>query len=464
MAQDAALPFGISQIIATIATLAGLALLASPLWTGDSLVWQAAGIVLFSVTLWATGAIPIHITALIMFLATVVLDIAPTNVVFSGFHASATWLVFGGLVITIAVQRSGLATRAVHALVVNLPAHYFAMALGIAISGVVLAFLMPSASARAVLMAPLAMALADRLGFAENTQARFGLVLAAAMGSTIPAFGILPSTVVSMAFAGVAESVHGINFTYFDYTLLNFPVLGFVGLLIQTILITFMFGAKPQTDAAAEKGADWSGDERRLLTILLVALALWMTDSLHGVSPAWIALAAALLCITPRLGMLSSKVLTADINYGPWLFIAGVIGMGAITKHTGLGTALGELLLANVPLTADGGLLSYYQIFVIGGAINLVATAPIVAPIMTTFADAIAEATNWPIRSVLLAEVPSFMVFPFPHQAPPIVITMAIAGVPIRAGVRVLAVYFVIALVVILPLQYLWGRLLGVYP
>lgn len=464
MTQDTASPIGISQIIAIIATLIAIVLLAAPLWTGDSLVLQAAGIVLFSVTLWATGAIPIHITALIMFLATVVLDIAPTNVVFSGFHASATWLVFGGLVITIAVQRVGLATRAVQALVDHLPARYFAMALGIATAGVVLAFLMPSASARAVLMAPLAMALAGRLGFAENTQARFGLVIAAALGSTLPAFGILPSTVVSMAFAGVAESIHGIRFTYFDYTALNFPVLGVLGLLIQTGLITIMFGAKPQPDGAAEKTADWSGDERRLLTILLVALAMWMTDSLHGISPAWVAMAAALLCITPRIGMLSSKVLTADVNYGPWLFIAGVIGMGSIASHTGLGAALGALLLANVPLTADGGLLTFYEIFVIGAAINLVATAPIVAPIMTTFADAIAQATNWPIRAVLLAEVPAFMVFPLPHQAPPIVITMALAGVPIRAGVKVLAVYFVIALVVILPLQYLWGRLLGVYP
>ncbi|MFT5180665.1 MAG: di/tricarboxylate transporter [Alphaproteobacteria bacterium] len=464
MTQATASPFGASQIIATITTLVSIVLVAAPLWTADGSILQAAGIVLFSVALWATGAIPIHITALIMFTATVVLDIAPPNVVFAGFHASATWLVFGGLVITIAVQRSGLATRAVQALVVHLPAHYFGMALGIALAGVVLAFFMPSASARAVLMAPLAMALADRLGFAENTQARFGLVIAAALGSTVPAFGILPSTVVSMAFAGVAESIHGISFTYFDYTLLNFPILGALGLLIQTALITFMFGAQPQPDGAAEKGADWSGDERRLLIILVVALALWMTDSLHGISPAWIAMAAALLCITPRIGMLSSKVLTADVNYGPWLFIAGVIGMGAIANHTGLGAALGELLLANVPLTADGGLLTFYQIFVIGGAINLVATAPIVAPIMTTFADAIAQATNWPIRAVLFAEVPSFMVFPLPHQAPPIVITMAIAGVPIRAGVRVLAVYFVIAVIVILPLQYLWGRALGVYP
>ena len=464
MTQDTASPLGASQIIAIIATLISLVLVAAPLWSADALIPQTAGIVLFSVALWATGAIPIHITALIMFLATVVLDIAPPNVVFAGFHASATWLVFGGLVITIAVQRSGLATRAVRALVKHLPAHYFAMALGIALAGVVLAFLMPSASARAVLMAPLAMALADRLGFAGNTQARSGLIIAAALGSTVPAFGILPSTVVSMAFAGVAESIYGISFIYFDYTLLNFPILGLLGLLIQTGLITFMFGAKPQPDGAAETDAVWSGDERRLLAILVVALAMWMTDSLHGISPAWIAMAAALLCITPRLGLLSSKVLTAEVNYGPWLFIAGVIGMGAITNHTGLGAALGELLLAHVPLSADGGLLAFYQIFVIGGAINLVATAPIVAPIMTTFADAIAQATNWPIRAVLLAEVPSFMIFPLPHQAPPIVITLAIAGVPIRAGVRVLAVYFVIALIVILPLQYLWGRALGAYP
>ena len=464
MAQASASSLGVSHIIAAAATLASVVILAAPLWTGDALLWQAAGIVLFAIALWATNAIPIHITALIMFLAAVVLNIAPANVVFAGFHASATWLVFGGLVITIAVQRSGLATRAVQALVTHLPATYFAMTVGIATAAIALAFIMPSASSRAVLVAPLAMALADRLGFAENTQARFGLILAAGLGSTVPAFGILPSTVVSMAFAGAAESIHGIQFTYFDYTLLNFPVLGALGMVIQSVLITLMFGAKPQPERAEETPAEWSLDERRLLTILLVALALWMTDSLRGISPAWVAMGAALVCITPRLGVLPAKVLTGDVNYGPWLFIAGVIGMGAIASHTGLGGAFGALLLANVPLTADGGIVSFYQIFVIGGAINLMATAPVSAPIITAFADAIAQAINWPLRAVLLAEVPTFMVFPLPHQAPPVAIAMAIGGVPMRAGVRVLAVYFVIALAVILPLQYLWGRLLGVYP
>ena len=464
MTQTKASLSGFTHILAITTSLVSVIFLSAPLWSPDPLILQATGIVLFCVGLWATSAIPIHITALIMFLVSVVLDIAPTNVVFSGFHASATWLVFGGLVITIAVQRSGLAARAVETLELILPAHYFAMAFGIALAGVILAFLMPSASARAVLMAPLAMALADRLGFLENSRARFGLILAAGMGSAIPAIGILPSTVISMAFAGVAESVHNINFTYFDYTILNFPILGLIGLVIQTTLITLIFGAKPKNDKEKIKRTDWSVNERKLLIILLIALALWMTDSIHGISPAWIAMGAALICIIPVVGLLPSKVLTTDINYGAWFFIAGVIGMGSIASHTGLGNSIGNWLLANVPLTPDGGLLTFYQIFIIGGAINLFATAPVAATIMTTFADSIAQATNWPIRSVLLAEIPSFMIFPMPHQVPPVAIAMAIGGVPMRAGVRILTLYFIIALVVIIPLQYLWGRLLGVYP
>jgi hypothetical protein len=41
---------------------------------------------------------------------------------------------------------------------------------------------------------------------------------------------------------------------------------------------------------------------------------------------------------------------------------------------------------------------------------------------------------------------------------------MALGGVPMREGLRLLAVYFVIGLIIVLPLQYLWGRMLGVYP
>ncbi|MBO6783375.1 MAG: SLC13 family permease [Alphaproteobacteria bacterium] len=464
MADSSTQRFGLSHGFALIATLAAAVLVAAPLWTDTPGVLPGAGVILFAIANWATGALPQHITALVMFLVAVVFAIAPPNVVFSGFHASATWLVFGGFVISLAAQRSGLATRIVQALMNNLPGRYMAMAGGLAVAGVLLSFIMPSASGRAVLMAPLAVALADRLGFAENTRARFGLVLAAGWGTTIPAFGILPSNVVNMAFVGASEGIFNISFTYFGYTVLNFPVLGLVGMAIVVLLIGVLFGAEPKVQSEAEMQTRWSPDERRLMGIMLVALAFWMTDSLHGISPAWVALAAALLCVTPGVGVLPASVMNKDINYGPWLFVAGVIAVGAIANHTGVGGAMGDWLLAHVPLTRDGGIVTFYEIFAISAAVGLVTTFPAAPPIVTSFSDAIAQATGWPLESVLLAQVPSWMVYPFPHEAPPVAIAMALGGVPMREGARLLIPYFVVGLIVVLPLQYLWGKLLGVYP
>ena len=51
MTQTAAQPFGVSQAIAVITTLVSVPLLAAPLWTSDTLVWQATGLVLFAVAL-----------------------------------------------------------------------------------------------------------------------------------------------------------------------------------------------------------------------------------------------------------------------------------------------------------------------------------------------------------------------------------------------------------------------------
>jgi di/tricarboxylate transporter len=464
MAQRSAIPVNASAAIAVLATAICAVLVAAPLWTDTPDLLPAAGVVGFAIAMWVTEAMPQHIVALVMFVVAVAFGIAPPEIVFGGFHASATWLVFGGLIITLAARRSGFANRVVQALVTHLPPRYFAMVFGIAAAGMLLAFIMPSASGRAVLMAPLAVALAERLGFAENTRARFGIVIAAGWGSAIPAYGILPSNVVNMVMIGAAEGIHGIGFSYFEYMVLNYPVMGVFSALITVALITLLFGAAPQAEPTAAAATGWTGEERRLLLILLVALALWITDFWHGISPAWVAIAAGLLCIAPRVGVMPAQCLTRDINYGPWLFVAGLIGLSLIANHTGLGTAIGGLILENVPLSRDGGLVNFYKMFAIGSAVSAVTTSVAAPPIMTAFAEGIAQETGWPLKSVLLAQVPTWMVYLLPPQAPPVAIAMALGGVPLRAGMRLLVPHFLIGLVVILPLQYWWGHWLGVYP
>ena len=74
----------------------------------------------------------------------------------------------------------------------------------------------------------------------------------------------------------------------------------------------------------------------RTLRLLLATLAFWATDNLHGISAAWIGLAAALICLAPRIGAIEPSALT-KLNFGPWFFVAGAISLGAVVRDSGLG-------------------------------------------------------------------------------------------------------------------------------
>ncbi|MGE0256207.1 MAG: SLC13 family permease [Alphaproteobacteria bacterium] len=456
--------FATAPLVSLAVALAAAALIAVSPWTAEPTIWRAAGVVVLGLGLWAAGFLPLHITSLIVFLVALVLNVAPPDVVLSGFHAGATWLVFGGLVVTLAAQRSGLAERAVRVLLARVPPGYAGVAAGLALAGFALAFVVPAASGRAMLVAPLALAVADRLGFARTDKAAHGLVLAAGMGTTLPAFGILPANVVNMVFLGAVESIHHIGFSYFEYTALNLPVLGLGGLVVQVAVVVLLFGRR--LPGAVEKPATtaWSGEERRVLLILAATLLLWSTDFLHGVSPAWVALAAALACVIPGVGPLKPGVFSGEVNYATWLFVAAVIGVGAMANHTGLGSAVGAWVIGHVPLTRDGGVVTFLELVGIGTVVSLVTTFPTVPPILTAAADALAAATGWPLRAVLLAQVPTWILPPLPYLAPPLMIAIAAGGVPMGRAVRALGLYFVIAAPLLLPLQYFWGRLLGAYP
>ena len=98
--------------IAAAAVAVGLALLFWPLGEGAAATpVRAGGLIIATVGLWATHAIPEHITSLAFMLLAVILGIAAPDVAFSGFAGGAVWLLFGGIIIGLAVSDSGLGRR-----------------------------------------------------------------------------------------------------------------------------------------------------------------------------------------------------------------------------------------------------------------------------------------------------------------------------------------------------------------
>ena len=431
----------------------------------DTQVMKGAAIIVLAIGLWSTAVIPPSFGALIFLFIAVVLSLAPAKLVFTGFHSGATWLVFGGLILGLGVKKTGLDTRLVRSLLVHFPQAYIAMIYGVFWIGTALAFIIPSASGRVALLVPLMAALAKELGFGTDTtksgKGRTGLILAASMGTMVPAFNILPANVPNMALYGASDSVLNIQLTFTEYLFLNFPIMGFFPLIVYPAVIALLFCDVPNFQEQKKVSKSWSSDERRLLIILLSALVLWVTDSFHNISPAWVSLGAAIVCLLPRIGMLCPSVLGGEINYSPVLFLAGVIGLGAVANHIGLGTLIGENILSILNLQKGADFYNYISISITGMIIGLFTTMPAQPPIMVAMTSVLAEATGWSQMSVIMTTITAWGVFPFFYQAPPVVVAVTLGNLKIWDVTKMLVLYMIIGILLKLPLHFVWGQFVG---
>ena len=127
-------------------------------------VLRAAGLVVFAIGFFATGVLPEFVTSLAFFALASLIAVAPPEVIFAGWASTAMWLTVGGLIVGIAVNRTGLGARLASRLTGLFGETYKAQVAAMVLVGVALSFFMPSTMGRVILLVPIALALADRLG------------------------------------------------------------------------------------------------------------------------------------------------------------------------------------------------------------------------------------------------------------------------------------------------------------
>ena len=432
----------------------------------------AAALILLTVGMLATGIIAEQLSMLIFFLLTMVLSISPPSVVFSGFYSGAFWLVFGGLVIGAAVERTGLGRRIANSIVGNIKGNYGSVIATVIFINVVLIFLMPSTLSRVVLLIPVMVALANSLGYTAGTTPHHGIIMATVLSAYLCSTSVLPASVPNNVLMGAAESFQGIHIHYFDYLLLHFPVLGILKSFVIWGCVVLLFkpngrNAKIKTKigtVSLEVAKAYTKDERRLFFFLIVALVLWATDSIHGVAPAWISLGVGIICLMPVVGVVSSETFKEKVQVGPLLFVAGIIGVGAVVADTGLGSFISELTLEASNLSADDPLHGFFVLSGIAMLLGFFSTMPGVPAILAPIASDLSAASGLELRTVLMTQVIGFSTVWLPYQVPPMIIGMQLAGVPMAAGLKVTALIGLISLIVLMPLVAVWWRFLGYLP
>lgn len=427
----------------------------------DDHMLTVSALIAVTIGLWATGKLPEYLTALLFFTAAMILAVAPASVIFSGFMSAAFWLVLSGYVIGIAIAKTGLAARVARLLASRLASSYPRMVFGTVGLTYALAFVMPSNMGRIALLMPIVLALTDRAGFREGRAGRIGLALSVGFGTFQLSASILPANVPNLVMAGAIETTYGLHLSYVPYLLLHAPVLGILKGVALSVCILTLFRDRTEAPDEIEPATPFTGPEKRLAVLLVATLGLWFTDSLHGISPAWVGLAAACLCLLPKFGFVTGEEFGKEVNHRTALYVAGVLGLAALAGQSGLGTIIGNALLKVAPLDPTAPFTSFASIVGITTLLNFVVTANGVPALFTPLAQSFATASGLPLLTVLMIQVIGFATPLLPYQASPIVVAMGMGKIPFAAALRLSLALAAITFLILVPLNYGWFAILG---
>lgn len=458
-----AMPKPVTLLVVLIVAIAATIFFTPPPPGVSVNVMHTGALLVLVMGLWATGVMPEALTALLFFALAVLLEISRPEVIFSGFTSGTLWLVLGGLVIAEAVRMTGLGERIARAALGNRVWPYSQLVAASVLVAVVLSFLMPATVGRILLLVPILAAVAERHGLEPGSAGYNGVLFATIMASFQCGTAILPANAPNLVLAGAAETLYGVQLIYAEYLWAQFPVMGIIKGALIVAIICRVFPAQTRATGAAADLRPMSGNEKRLAVIVLVSLALWATDFLHGIRPGWIALGAAVVTMLPRVGAVPATVFQERVKFGTFFYIGGVLGLGAVMLDTGLSKAIGDAVLGVVRLEPDADAVNFGILSLLSTVAAMIVTNPAQPALMSPLAGHFAEAAGWPLKAALMTTAVGFSTLLLPYQAPPVVVGMQMASLKLRDALRLTVPLALISVIALIPLHYLWWRVIGYF-
>jgi di/tricarboxylate transporter len=325
-----------------------------------------------------------------------------------------------------------------------------------------LGFIMPSSVGRAIVLIPVGMALADRVGFMQGSNGRRGIAVSLAIACNMPSFAVLPANIPNMILAGASETLFNIHFGYLEYLLLHFPILGVIKSILLVGLVLFIFPDKivdsaNNKDAQSDSAATLDNKQQRKVALLLViTLLFWVTDSIHGINSAWIGLTTAIILLLPKWGVVEPKAFNSSVDFGTVIFVSAALGLGALVNASGVGEYMGQQFSYLLPTSSDNTFLNFMSLSLISTFTGLVTTIPGVPTVLSPMAADFAQLTGFSVPAVLMTQVIGFSTVIFPYQVAPLILAMQLSKETLGSLLKVTLPLAIITILFLMPLDYLW--------
>ena len=375
---------------------------------------RGLAILAFAVILWVTEAVSYPVSsAMIISLAALLLGLAPSmedpdtmlgttgalKLALGGFSNSAVALVAAALFLAVAMQATNLHKRLALWILSIVGTKTKAIVAGAILVSIILAFFVPSATARAGAVVPILLGMVAAFGLPKDSRLAALLVITAVQSVSIWNIGIKTGAAQNMVALGFIQEQFGVDVSWGSWFLYAAPFS-----IIMSIALFFIMTAliKPETDTIeggkevikqqlAELGP-LKGTEIRLIVISVTLLFLWATEGmLHPLDTTTVTIVAIAILLSPKIGVYTWAEVEKLIPWGTIIVFAVGISLGTILLNTEgaqwLSDAVfGSLGLDSMPILATIALLTAFNILIHLGFASATSLASALIPVFIALA------------------------------------------------------------------------------
>ncbi len=334
-------------------------------------------------SLWITDAIPLFVTSMIIPIFLVLFGVLGTKEALNPFFDPIIVLFLGSLLIARALRKCELDYRFVNWLLPKI--HNAKLLLFALIASTAFLSMWMANTAAAAIMLPIGLAVLQKIKAEKYAKA---VVLGIVYGTSIGGIGTLVGTPPNALAAGIIERSTNSSISFIEWMSYGLPI---TIILVIVCYFTLVLLYKPEiskVNVSALKKTPTTRKDKIFLAIFSITILLWLTEPIHNVSSAIVALGAGILLFL--CGILDEK----DINTLSWsvliLFGGGLVLGEAVAK-----TGFAQTIVSSIEGIIGGGsapiiILSLIVIIVgLSAFVSNTAVAAIIIPLVIPLSNAL---------------------------------------------------------------------------
>src|SRR5262245_24832896 len=429
---------------------------------------SALAVGVFMIVSWMTQVLDHGIAGIIGCFLFWMFGIARFETAFSGFADTTPWFLFGAICFGLMGSKSGLAKRLAYLVMRAIGSSYPRLLLGLIVSNFLLTLVVPSGIARVVIMAAIAMGLVEAFGVGRGSNIARGMFIILVYQATI--FDkMLIAGASSITARGAIERFGQVDVLWSQWFLAYVPC----DILVMIVAWRLALWLYPPETAALPGGADflrgqlkamgpWSTAEVKSLALMLVAIALWVTDFLHHIPAPMIGLGIGLLSLMPRVGVLDAED-ARKVNYLPIFFVAAATSLSNVLVQTKALDVVTTVLFDWMKPHITGGIGSTMILYLSAFAYHIVIGNEI-AMLSTSLPILMQYAREHAINPLTLGMIWTFGAGPkiFMYESAVLVVGYSYGYFSNRDMIKVGAILSIVTALILLLLVPLYWPLIGI--